>query len=237
MPTQWHDINEPGIFSHKKKESQAPRKEVETAPAEPVAEKKPEIKLIKGTWSEGADGFEFNKKCKAHVEASFIKDPQSRKITLKTFVRYKGAEEDLNQNVDTILDSKGTGECDITLYYGQKYKSAQDREDPETTCIYVFKAGGKNCTNELESEQLEMPFMPDCLKEREKSKADANKSASEDGMAGCTGDCEHCENQAECFPSSDTCAYSDKCKIKNKCTKDSKQASSQSGAPVQGSAG
>jgi hypothetical protein len=200
MPSQWHDINEPSGLARGKLKPSVPEKDVEITRTAPAPKKEPEIKLIKGTWLAGDEGFEFNKKCKARVEASFVREPQSKRVTVETFVRYNGDEEDLSQSVDVTLNNEGIGEFDLTLYYGQKYKQAQTEDNAEPACRYVFKATGKNCSNEIESELLDMPFLPECLKDRQEKKAATSQNAAESGSAACSGDCETCEKKQECSP-------------------------------------
>ena len=219
MPSKWHDINEPSGLGRNNLKASKPEQVVEIAPAAaPAAEKKPEIRLLKGIWLAGENGFEFNKKCKARIEAKFLKETSAKKITVETFVHYRSCEEDLSQSIDVALNNDGIGEFEPTLFYGQAYKQAQNEDNADPECQYIFKASAKNCLNEIESELLEMPFLPDCLKEQQKKQAEANKSSSETGSAACSGDCEQCEKKPECFPGGEQCEFYDECKIRDNCT-------------------
>ena len=48
-----------------------------------------EIELLKGTWLEGADGFQFNKKCKVRVEGKFLKKTNRTRVTINTFSTFR----------------------------------------------------------------------------------------------------------------------------------------------------
>ena len=122
-----------------------------------------EVRLVKGTWLPGDEGFAFNKKCKAQVELEFLKETSRKKLQLKTFVEYDGEDEDLGQVVDAFANDEGIAEAEVMLYYGEKYSNALG-EKPDAKCNYKFTATHPKGTGELESELLEMPH-------KEKNKA------------------------------------------------------------------
>ncbi len=119
-------------------------------------EEKNEIELIRGTWLEGDDGFQFNTKCKVRIEAKLLKVTSRKKISIDTFVDYNGEIENLGQQVEGFLDDKGVAEVEVILFYGEKYSKAIE-ENHEAVCCYTFKAKSSVAKDELESEALKMP--------------------------------------------------------------------------------
>ncbi len=117
-----------------------------------------EVRLIKGTWLPGDDGFVFNKKCKVQVKLEYLKETSRKKLQLQTFVEFEGEEEDLKQTVDAFANDKGVAEAEIMLYFGEKYAKALE-ENPGATCKYKFIAVHPKGTKELASELLEMPHI------------------------------------------------------------------------------
>lgn len=218
---EWRGVND--LYFRRLKDEKKKAKPVEVEDEPPPKKKEPEVRLIKGTWIAGDEGFDFNKKCKVEVKAKFIKETKNKKITVNMFVKFKDDEEDLKQSLDGHLDDDGTAVIDITLFYGDKYKSAISKNPDDNVCHYIFRANHENCAEELESEELEMPFLPLCLKEREKNKAQMNKDASENGSATCSGDCETCEKRDECYKQGDTCEYWDECEIRDGCEQEEPQ--------------
>jgi hypothetical protein len=157
MSQSWHDINDPGFFKPKAKESPSARTLDNDASAMDIMPKQePEIKLVSATWKEGAEGYEFNKKCSINIKAEFLKETSRRKITCRLFLVYDGQEEDLNHQVGADLEDDGTANAEMTLYYGNAYYYAL-QENPEATCEYKVKVTHPTASAELESEPLDMP--------------------------------------------------------------------------------
>ena len=209
---EWRGIND--LYFRRIKD-EPKKKPVETEEDSPAKKDEPEIRLIKGTWASSDEELDFNKKCTAKIEAKFLKETKQKRITLDTYVIYKNEEEDLNQSKDVVLNDDGTGEIELTLFYGEKYKQAISENPDDNLCHYIFKAKGKNCSNELESEKLEMPFLPPCVKERQKKKAEMNASGAHGGSA-CTDDCATCEIQDECLKKT-PCDHESECAISASC--------------------
>ena len=191
----------------------------EPAPAAPVQQQEPEIKLLKGTWESKEEELDFNTECIVKIEAKYLKETQKRKITVNAFVLFKGDEENLNQTKDITLNDDGFAETTISLFYGDTYKEAIEKDPDDNLCHYIFKANGENCTEELESEKLEMPFLPPCVKERQKKKAEMNANGSGGGSA-CTDDCETCDKKEECLKKT-PCAYAAECTVSASCQENS----------------
>jgi hypothetical protein len=222
----WHDINDPGGFSRagKKVPEAAPVSIAEAAAESPPPKKEIEIRLLKGVWLAGENGFEFNEPCNARIEAEFLKETAKRRINVESFVRYKGNEEDLHQSLAVTLDDDGVVEFSPTLYYGTDYHQAQSQEGADPTCQYVFKATADNCVSELESELLTMPFVPDCERKRQEETGRANENASA-GAGSCgKADCERCERKQQCHPSAGNCEFKETCKISDVCERQSEDA-------------
>jgi hypothetical protein len=118
-----------------------------------------EVELLEGTWHEGEEGFQFNKKCKVWVKANFLKETTRKKVTIDTYIIYNDEEESLGQQVETPLNDDGIAEAEVMLYYGDKYSKAL-QQDPNAQCQYKFKANHSTAKTELESELLEMPQSP-----------------------------------------------------------------------------
>lgn len=131
-------------------------------------EDKYEVELLKGTWLEGADCFQFNKKCTVRVEGKFLKETKRTRVTINTFVTFRDeknnedVKEDLGQAVDTNLEKvnkegvEAVAEAEVMLFYGEKYNKAL-RENPELTCRYTFTAQSNVGKKILDSEPLTMP--------------------------------------------------------------------------------
>lgn len=128
-----------------------------------------EIELVKGTWIEGKDGFQFNKKCKTRVDAKFLKDTKRTRITINTFVTFTDdkskaqIKENLGQTIDTNLAKmnkdgmEAIAEAEVMLFYGEKYAKALEG-NPGLTCKYAFTAKSPVAKKPMEkSEELEMP--------------------------------------------------------------------------------
>ncbi len=115
-----------------------------------------EVQLLEGTWHEGEDGFQFNKKCKVRVKAKFLKKTSRKKVTIDTYVEFDGELEDLGQQVEAFLNDDGIAETEVMLFYGDKYSNAL-QQNPDAKCRYNFKAKHCAAKKELESEKLEMP--------------------------------------------------------------------------------
>ncbi len=180
-----------------------------------VEEQGPEIRLIKGTWSAKEEDLDFNTKCSAQIEAEYIKETKKRGITLDTFVIYNNEEEDLGQTEKVILNDEGRGQADLTLFYGEKYKQGTSENPDDNLCHYIFKVKGDNCINELDSEKLEMPFLPPCVEEKQKKKAEMNANGAHGGCT-CTKDCATCEDQKECVRT-DPCDFENDCVQRDSC--------------------
>jgi hypothetical protein len=227
MSEQWHDIDDPGGFSRPEPKSSKlqPILECDVGQAAQPQKKEAEIRLLKGTWLGGEKGFEFKEQCNARIEAEFLKDTKNCRIKVETFVRYGQDEEDLHQSKEVFLDDDGIGEFKLTLFYGNRYSEAQSQDNADPTCQYVFKATADNCTGELESELLTMPFVPDCLNQQQEKKAQANKDGAQNAGA-CSGDCDQCEKKSECFPSADECELKETCKIQDSCARQQEETPS-----------
>lgn len=225
MPTEkkWV-VDEKGyhvVTTWKSEKSKSPEPVEEPAPAAPVKKEEPEIRLIKGAWISNDEELDFNKECTAKIEAKYLKETKRRKITLDAFVEFQGEEENLNQTKDITLNDNGFAETTISLFYGEKYKEAIEKDPDDSLCYYIFRANGENCTEELESEKLEMPFLPPCVKERQKKKAEMNASGSGDGSA-CTDDCETCDRKEECLQKT-PCEYEAECTVSEKCQENAEE--------------
>ena len=153
------------------------------------------------------------------VQAQFLKVTKKRRIKVETFVQYEDDEEDLHQSQEVFLDDDGSAQFPLTLYYGNSYSEAQSKENADPTCHYVFKASADNCVNELESELLTMPFVPDCLAQKQEQKAQANQDSAENSESCGSGDCDQCDKKSECFPD-DQCEYKGTCKIRDSCKRE-----------------
>jgi hypothetical protein len=200
------------------------------ANAAPVKQKeKPEIRLIKGTWISNDEELDFNKECIAKIEAKFLKETQKKKITLDAFVIFKDEEEELGQTKEVTLDNDGIGEATISLFYGEKYKEAIEKDPDDNLCHYIFRVKGENCLEDLESEKLEMPFLPPCVKERQKKKAEMNASGA-DGGSTCTDDCATCEKREECLQKT-PCEYEAECTVSASCQENEGEEETSEGTP------
>ncbi len=215
MPEQWRGINEFYFVKGKSEEKEAKAEPVDIAEEKVVEKEEPQISLVKGTWVATDEELDFNKDCTAKIEAQFTEKPSSKKVTLDAFVVYKNEKEDLGQSKDVVLNDDGFGEVPISLYYGEKYKQAIEKDPDDNLCHYIFKVKGDNCANEIESEKLEMPFLPPCVKERQKKKAAMNASGAQ-GDSSCTDDCATCEKQEECLKKV-PCDHEDECAIAASC--------------------
>lgn len=222
---EWRSIND--FYYRRLDDIEQKAKPMDVADEPPPKKKEPEVRLLKGVWIAGDEGFDFNKKCKAQVTARLLRETKNKKVTINTFVKFKDDKEDLKQSLDGHLDGEGNAVIEVMLFYGDKYKQAISKNPDDNVCHYIFTATHENCTGELESEQLEMPFLPLCLKEREKNKAQMNKEASENGSTMCSNDCETCEKKAECYKQGETCDYWDECEIRDSCKKEEPQQSTQ----------
>jgi hypothetical protein len=213
MAEEWRNIND---MYYRKVEKEEPKtKQVETEEEAPAKKEEPEIQLVKGTWISEDEELDFNKDCTAKIEAKFLKETKKKKVSLNAFVVFKNEEEDLGQTKDVVLKDDGTGEVPFSLFYGEKYKEAIEKDPDDNLCHYIFKAKGENCTEELESEKLEMPFLPPCVRERQKKKAEMNASGA-DGGTTCTDDCATCEKQEECLQKI-PCEYEAECIVSASC--------------------
>ena len=213
MGKEWRDINDMYYRKVEKKEPEAKPVEPEEKP--PEKKEEPEIQLIKGSWTSAEEDLDFNKDCTAKIEAKFLKETKKRKVTLDAFVIFKNQEESLGQVKDVILGDDGTGEVPISLFYGEKYKEAVEKDPDDNLCHYIFRANGDNCAEELESDKLEMPFLPPCVKERQKKKAAMNAGGSGGGSA-CTDDCETCDKREECLKKT-PCEFEEECTVSASC--------------------
>ena len=69
-----------------------------------------EVELQKGTWLEGAEGFQFNKKCKVRVEGKFLKKTNRTRVSINTFSTFRDeknnedVKEPLGQTIETNLE-------------------------------------------------------------------------------------------------------------------------------------
>ncbi len=213
MSKEWRNINDMYYREVEKEEPEA--KPVETEEEAPVEKDEPEIRLVKGVWVSDDEELDFNKDCTAKIEATFLKETTKKKVTVDAFVIFKNKEEDLGQKKDVVLKDDGTGEVPISLFYGEKYKQAIEENPDDNLCHYIFKVNGENCSEELESEKLEMPFLPPCVKERQKKKAEMNEGGAGDGAA-CTDDCATCETQEECLQKT-PCEHEAECTVSASC--------------------
>ena len=156
----WHNINELGFSFGKTAEKEKSKTKVVDLDDETTTPKKdePEVRLSNGVFIEGADGFQFNKKCTIRVDAELLKETNRKRVTFDTFVVFDGEEEDLGQQVEGYINDEGYAESEMMLYYGDTYaKSLQ--EDPTAKCFYKFKASHTKSTGVVESEELEMPYI------------------------------------------------------------------------------
>jgi len=157
MAQAWNDINDPGVYKSPAEKSGKARP-VDYEGEQPVKNEKqePEVKLVSAQWAPGEAGLEFNKKCTLNIKAEFLKETFRKKITCSLFVLYNGNEEDVKHKVDAYLDNDGNAKADITLYYGNEYYDAAQK-NPEATCQYKAKIEHPTATAVLESDLLDMP--------------------------------------------------------------------------------
>ncbi len=155
MPdTDWRSTNDMYWIPGETEQEAEPVEEEEEEVQEDTGD---EIRLVEGTWLPGEEGYQFNKKCKIQVKAEFLKDTNSTKVTMNTFVLYNDEEEDLKQQVEANIDKEtGIAETEVMLFYGEKYYEDY-ANDPSLKCDYKFKAHSNVCKKDIDSELLEMP--------------------------------------------------------------------------------
>jgi outer membrane protein OmpA-like peptidoglycan-associated protein len=156
MSQSWHDINDPGGFIPKSSEAKN-SKIVDMEPIQQTAKpaQEPEVKLISADW-ESESGFCFNEKCTLKITAEFLKPTFRKNLTCNLFVIFNDVEEDVKHQVDAYLEADGTATAQMTLFYGNAYYDALQK-DPKATCRYKAKIKHPTAVNDLESSLLDMP--------------------------------------------------------------------------------
>ena len=128
-----------------------------------------EVELLKGRWLEGAEGFQFNKKCKVRVEGKFLKKTNRTRVSINTFSTFRDekkneyVKEPLGQTIEANLEKinkdgmEAFAEAEVMLYYGDKYSKALG-EKSDLTCRYTFTAKSNVAKKIMEKcEELEVP--------------------------------------------------------------------------------
>ncbi len=161
----WHGIND--FYFVKKKDSPEATPEDVEAIDEPPTKEEPELKISKGVFVPGPDGFDFLKECSVKVMVEFLKEgKKSAEIEFTLFSNYgtgkDAVEYDHKYQVRAHTNKSEEGayyaEAKIPkLWYDENYYN--DSEKPaDATCEYFFKSDHPRARErKVESEFLEMP--------------------------------------------------------------------------------
>jgi hypothetical protein len=157
MAEAWHDINEPGAFVRNEPgEASAQVSPAEDPPAQTRQEQQAEISLTSAQWEKGPDGYAFNAKCCLSISARILQPTVRRRLQVKLYVVFNGAEEDLGGAVYVNLLDDGSARAELTLFYGNAYYDAL-AADPSATCQYKAVITHPGASSALSSPLLDMP--------------------------------------------------------------------------------
>jgi len=153
LAKEWRSVND---LYYSKSPVQTKTKPEQVEEEQKKKDDGPEVRLSDGKFIAGSEGFLFNKKCKVKVKVDYLKKTSRKKVTFQLFVVHNNEDEDLAHHVEGYED-KGFAEAEVTLFYGDKYQKALQK-DPAAKCSYKFKASHSKGEKEIESDLLDMPY-------------------------------------------------------------------------------
>jgi hypothetical protein len=150
-----HDVDELGFVPRRRAAAQQ-QPQAEEEPAGAAQVRQIEVRLLEAQWKPGKNGFQFTQECLLEIKAEYLKPTVRKRVEVRPFVVFNGAEEDLGSPTDAFLDDKGIATATIPLEYGSAYYDALE-DDPSVTCQYKCRLSHSTGEREIESELLDMP--------------------------------------------------------------------------------
>ena len=156
MPTDWHDINEPGFYLRPtpEGEKQPPGEGDNDSADRSTVQTKPEIRFITAQFEpHPVHGYAINKPCFVTGTAEFLQNTSMTKCSLQLLIIYDNQEQDLHIHPDregTAYIDKKTGEFrfeNVNLWIIEEYP---DRDAFKTPVRYKGVVSSRRCEKPLE---------------------------------------------------------------------------------------
>lgn len=167
MPTDWHDINDPGFRHSAEPEAEAPEQAEPTEESAKPAD--PEVELSNPRFIEPQFGFQANKPCKMAVDTAFIKKTIRKRVLFDVFSQYRDTDSVCKEytGLEGFINDNGVAVAEMPYLPINADYSRHRKPNAETSYAVWFVAKHSRGTREVTSGELVLPPQPDIVFEFE----------------------------------------------------------------------